>query len=151
MATVFKTMDVTYISEHDIEMQLSIRIEERMNMNYFLEDNDSIDDVDYMKVLKSGMNDNYYDMQISLKEIHKAVELMEGGRDTLPQNIKDAVLNFELQTAIQGTDLNRMNEMYRDAGDRREALRDTEDIGIGTKNNIVENSITNNNFVEKNK
>ena len=35
--------------------------------------------------------------------------------------------------------------------DRREALRDTEDIGIGTKNNIVENSITNNNFVEKNK
>ena len=136
----------TYVSEHDIEMQLSIRIEERMNMNYFLEDNDSIDDVDYMKVLKSAMNDNYYDMQISLKEIHKAVEMMESGRDNLPKNIKDAVLNIELQTAIQGANLNQMNEMYKDARDRREALRDAEDIGIGTKNNLVENNITNNNI-----
>ena len=62
----------TYISDHDIEMQLSIRIDERLNMNYFYEEPESVDDVDYMVILKHAMDDNLTDMQYTLEEITSA-------------------------------------------------------------------------------
>ena len=114
----------TYISNHDIEMQLSIRIDERLNMNYFYEDPESVDDVDYMVILKNAMDDNLDDMQYTLKEIHKAIGMIEGGREALPQNIQDAIVNFEFYTAVQESDLNIMNDMYSEAKKKRETSRE---------------------------
>ena len=113
----------TYISDHDIEMQLSIRIDERLNMNYFYEDPESVDDVDYMVILKQAMHDNLTDMQYTLEEIHKAVGMIEGGREALPPNVQDAIVNFEFYTARQESDFNIMNDMYSKAEKKREALR----------------------------
>ncbi|MBR3041365.1 MAG: zeta toxin family protein, partial [Eubacterium sp.] len=114
----------TYISDHDIEMQLSIRIDERLNMNYFYEEPESVDDVDYMVILKHAMDDNLTDMQYTLEEIHKAERMIEGGRESLPLNVQDSIVNFEYYAARQESDLNIMKDMYLNAKKKREAIKE---------------------------
>ncbi len=114
----------TYISDHDIEMQLSIRIDERLNMNYFYEEPESDDDVDYMVILKHAMDDNLTDMQYTLEEIHKAERMIEGGRESLPLNVQDSIVNFEYYAARQESDRNIMKDMYLNAKKKREAIKE---------------------------
>lgn len=105
----------------DFSMQLKIREEENRNMNELLKSTDHPMDVGFIKVIQSGMRSNLYDMQHSIDDIYKAVDAL-GGRDKISPDMQNAVLRFEVQTAVQSRDVSQMDSVIAEMTHIRDEL-----------------------------
>ena len=116
----------------DFSMQLRIREEENQNMQELLKSPDSPGDIGFMKVIRNDMRSNLYDMQKGFNDIYKAVDVI-GGRDKLSEDMKTAVLHFEVETAIQNRNVNQLDKVISEMIQIRDELvadsvRDNTDI-----------------------
>ena len=105
----------------DFSMQLKIREEENRNMNELLKSTDHPMDAGFMKVIQSGMRSNLYDMQHSIDDIYKAIDAL-GGWGKISPDMQNAVLRFEVQTAVQSRDVSQMDSVIAEMTQMRDAL-----------------------------